>query len=244
MTPINDLFKWVDKNNPRQTQWAYNYICEFQRVIPEERPPYDGLIALTINLPSNDPFIKDMARKMRAAWNQKKHRDSRKNTKSYAFVMNTGIQKKLGSLAKTHKMTNNETLELLIEMGFNYEQRAKAAAKEVKREKEERKKKRADKTFVEALALGESNKILNSQQYKALDAKHIHLEEEHENIMEERNALASRIKELEEKCKNLEEHIRQEDQMHHNLKKNLEGLLKQNQTNLPRQDINLKTTDS
>ena len=59
--------------------------------------------------------------KMKDAWSQKKSRDRNNGKKSYNFVMDKGIKSKLGAIAKHHKKTINETIQLLIEERYKQE---------------------------------------------------------------------------------------------------------------------------
>ena len=117
-------FKWLDRKNPVQCDWAYTYIKKrviFKPYIDPISTPekYCASIALFDAWPAITDSKKLLLLDIRRAWSQKKHRDKLVGKKPYNFIMNKGLTKKLDVLSKKYDLSKNEIVEKIIESEFS-----------------------------------------------------------------------------------------------------------------------------
>ncbi len=143
MTNQKQWLDWIDGKNPKQCQWAIEYVAKHGFTLIEN--DYLPVIRFErineyLNKECSVEASTLLIQKMRAAWNQKKNRDKGSGRKAYSFVMSISVEQKLKKLAGDN--TINRTLEELIDLGHEYEQKKKGLLAEAieKKEKELEKK--------------------------------------------------------------------------------------------------------
>ncbi|NAX45448.1 hypothetical protein CAG70_00285, partial [Photobacterium halotolerans] len=122
------VLNWLDKNNPKQWQWAWEYILNFDKnLISFIWPPTsDNEIKSAIvsifdmfDILHDNPDRKTLLiGNMKRAWSQKKFRDKNEGKKAYSISMTEKTKQKLDSLAEHKGMKINETIEILIKNEF------------------------------------------------------------------------------------------------------------------------------
>lgn len=139
----SDLTAWIDLKNFEQCKWAFNYLVK-QGMYPARqiRSPEDQVWLLScmrdfketfIGSTQNKPMMEPLKMsKMRTAWRQKKYRQSNKKRKrrSYNFVLDKEISKRLTFLAKEIGAHRYQTFELLVDRVYGRVERQKNALKE------------------------------------------------------------------------------------------------------------------
>lgn len=116
---------WLNPEDRTQYRWAVSYLIsngfgEPGRVKPStyleniEQELIDRADLNPDSLDSTLSFIK----RMRAAWNAKKNRDTSRGRKAYSYVMSTDIEHKIRELAG--KRPINETLEKIIDREYQH----------------------------------------------------------------------------------------------------------------------------
>jgi len=107
---------WIEKDNPNMLKWAIRYLNNHRANIPEQTT-YDGLIRESEKWPESSE-IRELLRKMKGAWRQKKLRESLNGKKPSNFILSTSAKKCLENLAKSRRSNITETLEWLIKNGL------------------------------------------------------------------------------------------------------------------------------
>ena len=97
-------------------KWAIRYLNNHRANIPEQTT-YDGLIRESEKWPESSE-IREILRKMKGAWRQKKLRESLNGKKPSNFILSTSTKKHLENLAKSRRSNITETLEWLIKNGL------------------------------------------------------------------------------------------------------------------------------
>jgi len=116
---VGEKFKWLDKNDRRLVEWAWNYFKSNN--IPlgftsfsKESEVYVGLIVMFELWEAHTDTKKLFIFNMKKALSQKKQRDKLDGKKAYNIVMSEDIKQKLDALAKEQDRKINQTLERLI----------------------------------------------------------------------------------------------------------------------------------
>lgn len=117
MKPQADLFTWIKDKNEKQCNWAINYLQSKGYKITLIPVTPIGIAQSILNSLSSLSEDKKtlISRDMKNAWRQKQTRDNRKSTKSFNFVINTTMNKRLDNLAKAYDLPRNKTIERLID---------------------------------------------------------------------------------------------------------------------------------
>ena len=113
-----DALGWILKGNEEQHNWIILYLRKANvNFHADQYSPKEQVIKNQLNGMKNDPMGKDFIRRMRNAWNQKKHKSDqlKKNKRTqHTFMLDAKTANQLGKLAKQFKTPKNRTLELLI----------------------------------------------------------------------------------------------------------------------------------
>lgn len=115
MEKAQNKLGWIKKDNQDMLKWAIRYLNNHRASIPEQIT-YDGLIRESEKWPEGSE-IRELLRKMKGAWRQKKLRESLNGKKPSNFILSTSAKKCLENLAKSRRSTITETLEWLIKNG-------------------------------------------------------------------------------------------------------------------------------
>ncbi|MDO8330299.1 MAG: hypothetical protein Q7T36_07500 [Fluviicoccus sp.] len=111
---------WIDRKNPKQLEWAVNYLANHFIGDPRIRDfgAYldDAEKSFTSQAAENLDKALIVYKRMRAAWNSKKIRGKTSDRKGYSYVMSTGVAKKMRELAGNKSVS--ETLEDIIEHAY------------------------------------------------------------------------------------------------------------------------------
>ncbi|HEJ9828975.1 TPA: hypothetical protein ACRL78_004514 [Pseudomonas aeruginosa] len=106
---------WIKKDNQDMLKWAIRYLNNHRASIPEQIT-YDGLIRESEKWPEGSE-TRELLKKMKGAWRQKKLRESLNGKKPSNFILSTSAKKCLENLAKSRRSNITETLEWLIKNG-------------------------------------------------------------------------------------------------------------------------------
>ncbi|MFV8987918.1 hypothetical protein [Serratia fonticola] len=119
-------FKWIDKKNKEQCDWAWNYIKRYEHPFS---PPYfepvgynEKYLAIygAYNYWSEDKRIKKLFHlTMNKAWNQKKYRDSQVDKVPFNTYLKPEIKEILVNLSKINNMKIHEVIEIIIAQNEN-----------------------------------------------------------------------------------------------------------------------------
>ncbi len=118
-------FTWLERENEEQCRWAWEYLKKlswgFSRPSTDYLKPitssemylaiYGAFDSWNAGPDSKRLFLSDFNR----AWQQKKHRDSRKGKKVCNLVLREEVKQKLDSMAAARGMKINQFVETLIE---------------------------------------------------------------------------------------------------------------------------------
>lgn len=123
MSTFLKALKGFNNNKIEHNKWATNYLSKIDN---EKFIAINSMVSREQLISNSDNFLSsaeghEILNKMKDAWSQKRSRDKNNGKKSYNFVMDKGIKNKLGAIAKHHKKTINETMQLLIEERYKQE---------------------------------------------------------------------------------------------------------------------------
>lgn len=107
---------WINRNNAKQQTWAAEYLRK-RGVHVGDVWTYEILVASIDNWPENDARL--LVSQMKAAWNQKAHRDKPNGKQSVNFTISSDARNRLRELAKQKHLNMNEMLENLIHAAFD-----------------------------------------------------------------------------------------------------------------------------
>lgn len=117
--PFEKSFKWLDVKNATQIDWAFEYITKliffrpsFQMLDPNLKRIATILAFDFWTVPRADKEL--FLIKMRKAWSVKKFRDKNKRKKSFNFLLDSSMEKKLDDLVSRTGKTKNEIIELCV----------------------------------------------------------------------------------------------------------------------------------
>lgn len=106
--------EWIDKNDYLQQRWAHEYLQGKGRIDQQRRAStHEYLLGVGKSLEESDAG-QGLLGKMRNAWRQKKYRSPDKGRKACTFKLETGVKKKLSSLARTGRTNETSLLTTLI----------------------------------------------------------------------------------------------------------------------------------
>ena len=110
---------WIKNNNPTQIDWAYQYLrkCGIQ-ISAGGADPYEYLQYWDDKNPEDSSY-RELIRKMKAAWAQKKLRDKHDGRKTHNFILSTKAKGNLDLLARRQQRSITNTLENLIAQGLD-----------------------------------------------------------------------------------------------------------------------------
>jgi hypothetical protein len=117
--PFEKSFRWLDKKNTTQIEWAVNYIKKIEWRSPSF-PVFDSSLKLIDVVLVFDDWQTDNSSKelflikMRKAWSIKKFRDKNKLKKSFNFLLNKSMENKLNDLASRTGKSKNEIIESCV----------------------------------------------------------------------------------------------------------------------------------
>ena len=105
---------WITNDVVRT--WALQYLQRRGLKHPEQGPAqalYDKLTRVD-TVKENTPENREILRKLKGAWSQRKHRSDKERKKNSNYVFTTEAARKLDRLANDFQMTKIRTLELII----------------------------------------------------------------------------------------------------------------------------------
>lgn len=108
-------------------QWAIRYLNGKGADISKQTT-YDELVRWSENWPDNSEK-RELLKNMKGAWRQKKLRESKDGRQANNFIISLLAKRKLKSLASSRKATITETLEWLIQSGFELKEQCKSQAR-------------------------------------------------------------------------------------------------------------------
>jgi hypothetical protein len=105
---------WITSNEVQT--WALQYLQRRGLKHPDQEPAQTLYNKLTqVNtLKENTPENREILRKLKGAWSQRKHRNDKKRKKNSNYVFSTDAARMLDRLAGDFQMTKITTLELII----------------------------------------------------------------------------------------------------------------------------------
>ncbi|WP_157384262.1 hypothetical protein [Pseudomonas helleri] len=115
--------EWIERNNPDMQQWAIRYLNGKGADISKQTT-YDELVRWSENWPENSEK-RELLKNMKGAWRQKKLRESKDGRQANNFIISLLAKRKLKNLASSRKATITETLEWLIQSGFELKEHYK-----------------------------------------------------------------------------------------------------------------------
>lgn len=154
MTRKNRL-SWIKNNNPTQIKWAHQYLRKYGVQIAV------GSIGLYEDLQDwddknpDDSAYRELIRKMKAAWAQKKLRDKHDGRKTHNFILSTKAKGNLDSLAKRQHRSITNTLENLIAQGLDLQKTHDEQLKAFKRQLTEELQAETNSNLTAAITYGE-----------------------------------------------------------------------------------------
>ena len=117
--PFEKSFRWLDVKNATQIEWAANYIKKIEWR-SRSFPVFDRSLKLIdvvlvfddwqVDKPSKELFLI----KMRKAWSIKKFRDKNILKKSFNFLLDKSMEKKLNDLSSRTGKSKNEIIESCV----------------------------------------------------------------------------------------------------------------------------------
>lgn len=116
------IIGFLDKDNIIQNKWAVDYLSKnkddkFEFKINYDRDYYNNII-LYFDVCQNIYKKKHLLDKMKKAWSQKKHRDSKNGFKEYNFTMKEDISEKLSEMSRELNINKNLLVEKTIEKEY------------------------------------------------------------------------------------------------------------------------------
>lgn len=116
MEKAQNRLGWIKKDNQDMLKWAIRYLNNHRASIPEQTT-YEELIGASEKWPDSSE-IREILKKMKGAWRQKKLRESLNGKKPRNFILSTSANKALETLAKSRNKNITDTLEWLIKSGL------------------------------------------------------------------------------------------------------------------------------
>jgi len=120
MRTNDEQTKWLDKNNPNQSSWAWKYLLKNMRAYTPLIPiSADELHTATLvsldNMVHTHPAEKILfIKQMKKTWSQKKYRDSDKAKKQVSIPMTSNTKAKLEAIATSQGLSIGEALKKII----------------------------------------------------------------------------------------------------------------------------------
>lgn len=117
--PFEKSFKWLDVKNAKQIDWAFEYVTKRLPYYPSFQM-FDVNLKRIATILSFDYWFVSWADKelflikMKKAWTVKKFRDKNKHKKSFNFLLDSSMEKKLDELVSRTGKTKNELIELCV----------------------------------------------------------------------------------------------------------------------------------
>ncbi|WP_318487542.1 hypothetical protein [Photobacterium leiognathi] len=116
------IISFLDKDNLIQNKWALDYLLKnkddnFEFKINYNKDYYYNIV-LYFDVCENIYKKKHLLDKMKKAWAQKKHRDSKNGFKDYSFNMKEDINYKLSEMSRELNMSKNLLVEKIIEREY------------------------------------------------------------------------------------------------------------------------------
>ncbi|WP_272572200.1 MULTISPECIES: hypothetical protein [unclassified Providencia] len=109
---------WLDVNDPHQSEWAYKYLCDKDKVFQRRficDPINQGIVVqVYYDINHNNNGIKFIFHEMNNAWNQYKYRKNNADKKALSGYISQDAKMKLTEMAKKARMPEYELIELLI----------------------------------------------------------------------------------------------------------------------------------
>lgn len=124
--------EWIERNNLDMQQWAIRYLNGKGADISKQTT-YDELLRWSENWPENSE-TRELLKNMKGAWRQKKLRESQDGRQATNFIISLLAKRKLKSLASSRKATITETLDWLIQSGFELKEQYKTQARTLNEE--------------------------------------------------------------------------------------------------------------
>ncbi|NIY91536.1 hypothetical protein [Vibrio diazotrophicus] len=119
-------FSWLSKSHKEQCDWAWDYISKYYYGPPINYFSVTSLQEQYLAIYAaydlwNAPYAekKLFLQNFTKAWQQKKHRDSRKGKKVCNLVLSEEVKSKLDIMAEKKNMKLNKFVEMLIENEFS-----------------------------------------------------------------------------------------------------------------------------
>ena len=136
---LNKYLEWLDKKNEEQLMWAQEYLLSQRLLLQPNSLLIDSLDDLydqicasldvidtglddnsnTYNTSGMSLEKKEIIRKMRGAWSQKKFRDKKDAESAQEYFLTRPYMNKLKKLANNDKISSAEYLQKLIDDAFN-----------------------------------------------------------------------------------------------------------------------------
>ncbi len=121
-------FRWLDRKNEEQCQWAWDYIQKndsgslkpntYQLQATSTKEMYLAIYAAYDIWRTDNGTKRLFTSDFNRAWQQKKLRDGRQGKKACSLVLHEDIKNKLDELAETRKVTLSQLVEQLIEKEY------------------------------------------------------------------------------------------------------------------------------
>ena len=121
---------WITNDVVRT--WALQYLQRRGLKHPEQGPAqalYDKLTRVD-TVKENTPENREILRKLKGAWSQRKHRSDKERKKNSNYVFTTEAARKLDRLANDFQMTKIRTLEQIISDRLDQENTSTSAKKD------------------------------------------------------------------------------------------------------------------
>lgn len=160
----DSLMAWIEPYNSNQHRWIANYLKERgqgdEPIHFADHPRWYEELTLWFKAYSEDPAFRELIRKMRGAWHQKRYRE--KNGKQLCFQLPTSVQQDLLFLAKARRQPKTQTLRQVISDAARHqrgEQVKTRAAKKINQENVKKLKEKNNQTERELIRF--INQLLN-----------------------------------------------------------------------------------
>ena len=122
---------WIEKDNKKQLEWAWNYLCSHEKnalwLKPVSPKEYHDAILASLDIMtvlrwevgySKDAEKELFIQRFRKAWSQKKFRAEGKTKKPYHLPLTKKSKAALETLAQVRNQSENEVLESLINEAY------------------------------------------------------------------------------------------------------------------------------
>lgn len=152
---LKNRLSWIKASNDTQIKWAHQYLRNNGAHIDiGSVDRYEDLKDWDARQPDSSTH-REMIRKMKAAWAQKKLRDKPDGRKTQNFILSTKAKASLDSLAKRQHRSISNTLENLIAQGLDAQKAYEEQLKTFKKKLTEELQAEANSHLKAAIAYGE-----------------------------------------------------------------------------------------